>query len=208
MFPSLYEYHVLGIIHNVRKYKLNEISIISIDNGNTAAILPFAQQEMVHSIMSGVDPALLRHLNENLGQLFYNFSDLINKIIDNYELDIRLDKNSIDAFNEVGKGISEELSSSLEEFQQNEYINPILGMVSMLPKDDLAFMAEALVNITSFKRKITIDAETVGGPIDVAIISKNDGFVWIRRKHYFNPDLNHNYFNRKREACEYVLKDR
>jgi len=46
--------------------------------------------------------------------------------------------------------------------------------------------------------------ETVGGPIDVAVISKGDGFVWIKRKHYFRPELNHcffrNYF-REDESC-------
>lgn len=41
---------------------------------------------------------------------------------------------------------------------------------------------------------------TVGGPIDVAIISKGDGFIWIKRKHYFKKELNpqffEGYFNR------------
>jgi hypothetical protein len=32
--------------------------------------------------------------------------------------------------------------------------------------------------------------ETVAGPIDVAVISKGDGFIWIKRKHYFSPELN------------------
>jgi hypothetical protein len=29
---------------------------------------------------------------------------------------------------------------------------------------------------------VSLDAETVGGPIDVAVISKCDGFVWVKRK--------------------------
>lgn len=55
-------------------------------------------------------------------------------------------------------------------------------------------MAESLVNLTSFKRRITAEMETVGGPIDVAVISKGDGFVWIKRKHYFEKDLNPGFF--------------
>jgi len=51
-------------------------------------------------------------------------------------------------------------------------------------------MAEALVNLTSFKRRFSFDAETVGGPVDVAVLCKGDGFVWIKRKHYFKPELN------------------
>ena len=54
-------------------------------------------------------------------------------------------------------------------------------------------MAESLVNLTMFKQKVSMHAETVGGPIDVAIISKGDGFVWIKRKFYFNKELNPKY---------------
>jgi hypothetical protein len=68
--------------------------------------------------------------------------------------------------------------------------DPIVEIVNHLPKEELADMAEALVNLTSFKRHVTHHAETVGGPIDVATISRGDGFIWIKRKHYFTPDLN------------------
>jgi len=51
-------------------------------------------------------------------------------------------------------------------------------------------MAESLVNLTKFKRRVSKEQETVGGPIDVAVITKGDGFVWIKRKHYFQPELN------------------
>ena len=36
--------------------------------------------------------------------------------------------------------------------------------------------------------------ETVGGPVDVVFISKGDGLIWMKRKHYFNPDLNAHFF--------------
>ena len=67
-------------------------------------------------------------------------------------------------------------------------------MVTVLPKDELVAMAEALVNLTAFKRRITESRETVGGPIDVAVISKGDGFIWVKRKHYFPPELNQHFF--------------
>jgi hypothetical protein len=54
----------------------------------------------------------------------------------------------------------------------------------------MAAMAESLVHITSLRRRISLNAETVGGPIDVALISKGDGLVWIKRKHYFDSELN------------------
>jgi hypothetical protein len=54
----------------------------------------------------------------------------------------------------------------------------------------LAHLAESLVELTSLHRRVSRDIETVGGPIDVAIISKSDGFVWVKRKFYFDPKYN------------------
>ncbi|MFV9630695.1 MAG: hypothetical protein ACNYWM_06465 [Methanosarcinales archaeon] len=83
------------------------------------------------------------------------------------------------------------------------YTDPVTSVVSMLPKDELAAMAEALVNLTFFKRKVSMETETVGGPIDVAVISKGDGFIWIKKKHYFKPELNPQFFaNYYREEIE------
>ena len=83
---------------------------------------------------------------------------------------------------------------SLASPPSQNYVMPAVRVVSILPKDELAAMAEALVNLTSFKRKVSMQSETVGGPIDVVVISKGDGFVWIKRKHYFKPDLNSQFF--------------
>ena len=74
--------------------------------------------------------------------------------------------------------------------QQGRYFSPVRETIAVLPKDELAAMAEAFVNLTKFRRRVTPVAETVSGPIDVAVITKGDGFVWIRRKHYFAPDIN------------------
>lgn len=78
--------------------------------------------------------------------------------------------------------------------EAKKYVGPVIDIVADLPKEDLATMAESLVNLTSFKRRISREAETVGGPIDEAVISKGDGFIWIKRKHYFSRDLNPYFF--------------
>ena len=80
--------------------------------------------------------------------------------------------------------------ATIEKHKRERNVDPVLDAVEFLPKDELASMAEALVNLTSFKRRVTLDAETVGGPIDVAVISKGDGFIWVKRKHYFEIDIN------------------
>ena len=82
----------------------------------------------------------------------------------------------------------------MSNYRQERFIQPVVRIVEGLPQSDLAAMAESLVNLTSFRRHVTPDAETVGGPIDVAVISRGDGFVWIKRKHYFQPELNPHFF--------------
>jgi hypothetical protein len=86
------------------------------------------------------------------------------------------------------------LQKDVEYYIREMHVKPIIDMVKVLPKEELAAMAESLVNLTAFKRRMSNELETVGGPIDVAVISKGDGFVWIKRKHYFDPDLNHQFF--------------
>ena len=80
---------------------------------------------------------------------------------------------------------------------REKFTSPIVNIVASLPKDELANMAETLVSMTSFMRRVSSNLETVGGPIDVAVISKKDGFVWIDRKHYFNKEQNYHFFNEK-----------
>ncbi len=49
-------------------------------------------------------------------------------------------------------------------------------------------MAEALVNLTAFRARMSVEEiETVGGPIDVAVISKGEGFVWVKHKDLVKP---------------------
>ncbi len=70
-------------------------------------------------------------------------------------------------------------------------------MIFLMPKQDLAVLAQELINLTSVKRRFSSGRESVGGPIDVAVISRTDGFVWVRRKHYFEREFNPRYFYRK-----------
>lgn len=39
-----------------------------------------------------------------------------------------------------------------------------------------------------------MEQESVGGPIDLAVISKYDGFIWLKRKYYFDKELNPQFF--------------
>lgn len=106
-------------------------------------------------------------------------------------------KKLLKKLTKAGHEAFQAMSGQLQQIRQVYYVDPVTELVDSLPKDELAAMAEALVNLTSLKRRFSPDAETVGGPIDVAVISRGDGFVWIKRKHYFPAELNPSYYARK-----------
>ncbi len=191
-FPSLVSFFIEAIINNKLKYKQDEEKNYNISVINTAAIIPFAQSEMVATFMEGIDPMLNRILEGYLSELFKkypeNIADSVTKL-DSTERE-RLKNKLI----KVGSDILEDFMKEMKGYRDKNHVSPIINAVSALPKDELAAMAESLVNLTSFKRKISMEAETVGGPIDVAVISKGDGFVWIKRKHYFKAELNPYFF--------------
>src|SRR3984893_609795 len=61
------------------------------------------------------------------------------------------------------------------------YSEPFMRAVATLPRQDLAKMAEVLVNLTAFLMQMRMSkAEPVTLPVDVAILSKGDGIIWAK----------------------------
>ena len=71
----------------------------------------------------------------------------------------------------------------------------ILNSIEHLSLPELAVMAETFVNAESFKKRMTSESESVWWPIDVAVASKVDWFIWIKRKHYFDSEINPHFIN-------------
>jgi hypothetical protein len=59
-----------------------------------------------------------------------------------------------------------------------------------MPIQDAIDLAEFLVDTAIRFSRFTPGASTVGGPIESAAITKHEGFKWVRRKHYYSPELN------------------
>ena len=184
--PALVEFHVYGVMGGVLRRRPNGER--NVTDHNHALVLPFAQREMVDLFMSGVDPQLREAYTSVLRTIATSLPVHLAKLAS-------MTSNGVsEHFGSIGQELFERYNDELTGHIQDHHVLPILDAVSALPIGELGVMAETLVNLTSFKRRVTLDAETVGGPIDTAVISKGDGLVWIRRKHYFDPKLNHHFF--------------
>lgn len=184
IFPTMYGVACVGRLLGHMKLSKDKPRIISAAHERRVHIAAFAQKEMVHRYMEGIDPHYADYLHQAVNQL-------VERVVD----DLTAKSGRRPAQREKAKRAALRMVADLEQkaqqFRYKNYVSPLLDIVSVLPKEELAELAGALVNITSTKRKFAMEAETVGGPVDVAVISKGDGFIWIRRKHYFKPELNH-----------------
>jgi hypothetical protein len=59
-----------------------------------------------------------------------------------------------------------------------------------MPIQDAVEVAEFLVRTQIEFSRFQVGAQVVGGPIEIATITKHEGFKWVARKHFFTKDLN------------------
>ena len=201
IFPVLESFLVEIKIDNYLKHKKNEEECATINSQTSAVIRPFAQREMVSTFMTGAAPHYHSTIDRDMEYLCTFYLQILVESIDyeNKNEKEKLEKH----LKKIGKTVLEKYRDKLKVYRKEHYIDPIMQVVHGLPKDELAAMAESLINLTSFKRRVSMEEETVAGPIDVAVISKGDGFIWIKRKHYFEPELNQQFFaNYYKEAIK------
>jgi hypothetical protein len=187
-FPSIVEYSTDGIVDTT--IKLVRKSITNITKEKSSCVRSFAQHDMVQSFMSGINGDLASVVFETFGDAM---SDLTDAILDKYGTRKSKTASERAKIKTAVAKQAESVSEELWRFSHDNYVRPVIDMVALLPKDEMANLAESLVALTSLKRRVSKELETVGGPIDVAVISKGDGFIWIKRKHYFSRELNHHF---------------
>lgn len=185
--PSLRSYRFAGCAYQLDTS--DKWFDVDISDELPAWIQPFAQSDVAEAFLHGRAP---------------DFSDVAANAVKGYLNDLLpgfppdTPAESIGAFEAMRDDLVSDLRKKLAEYSQHAHYWPLIFTVASAPKDELSKIAEALVNITSLKRRVTSDKETVGGPVDVAVISKGDGLIWTQRKHYFdeklNPHFMRNYF--------------
>ncbi len=187
-FPTL----VAIEVHFMAKKKLKyyEIRKEKIGLNKPAAICPFAQtQEMEHFLLGSSAQNKQGMLDLVRGSLQGLRQKIAGMVGIPQELAQQILSDSDDDY-------IDDLAIAFRSASDLLLLEPLLQSVAVLPKEDLAEMAESLIHLTYLKRRISNQAETVGGAVDVAVITKGDGFIWLKRKQYFQPQLNRHFFDK------------
>ncbi len=106
-----------------------------------------------------------------------------------------------EAINRIVNGYSQFLGNALVDIGlEEEKLDSVLAHIEMhtraplispaMPVQDAIALADFLVDVTKRYVRFLPGADTVGGDTDICVITKHEGFKWVRRKHYFDTRLN------------------
>ncbi len=187
IFPSYQSFEVKDMLLSHLRYSAAKQG--KIDFEVRGAIEPFAQTESMRAFLDGVDPRFQATLFSFIEKALDQYPDAVFKRIEPYLGDDQREKIRNELLDLKETKVTKQLALFRSKWR-GDFVKPMLEVVSILPKDELASMAESLVFLSSLKKKVSLDVDTVMEPIDVAVVSKRDGFIWVKRKMYYPANLN------------------
>jgi hypothetical protein len=176
-FPSLINLETDGVIAGRLAVSPRSRSHITVDH--PADVLPFAVRNVMISMVHGVDPSFLDYS-------LTVFRDLIRANGDRLINEFAKSETEKRRLHSENAAMSDDFISIfldyLRDYIQDMHLGPFASTLQGMPPDEMAWLAESLVHLTSVKMRMSLGPEGVGGPVDTAVITKREGFKWVKRK--------------------------
>ena len=185
LFPSLVAVTVCEGYDRRVNYHIRPEDIVCISDDRPVAICPFAQKDVIRSVLRGLHRGCSDPIVNAFDQLFSPyFGDVFTPSLDEegpgFEFNEMLSEVRVDDLkSKLGRDGTRMLNKNQRAWEKTLEDSDLESMASL---------ADSLIDLTGFHRILTFSQEGVGGPVDVAVISKNDGFTWIRRKSWYHKD--------------------
>lgn len=186
-YPSLVSTVVFEGFDNRVNYHIRPEDIICISDENPVAICPFAQKDVIKSLLRGLHADYYRLVVDAMRDTCSPFENNI--------FDIDEDDKEFENFNFVDfqMMLHDIKIDDLDRMFLNanvRYLNKKQRKWEKNLKDydllAMAALAQSLIDLTGFHRILTFSQEGVGGPVDLAVITKNEGFTWLSRKSWYH----------------------
>lgn len=184
IFPGMIEYECAGLISGTAI--VSRLRSQEIDHNQPAGLSAFAQTGMADTFQLGFSEDVYGAFMTALRECSPAFAA---GICEKAGVNIGV----IDDLDERSRAFAKSISEAVFERARRDHSFPLKQVLGFLPVDEMAELAETLVNLQSLKEKVTKPSASVGGPVDVAIITRNEGLVWVKRKKFFEADQNLRY---------------
>lgn len=147
------------------------------DTGKDGSVLiPQGQADVIRTFAWGISPAMIKTVRKLMMSMLSAYHHAVLDCLDESEVHCsqleELDRNEYcqKAIDRLDKKIDDNASDNF------------LDVVESYGPESLAQTAEDLVSVAELASRTSGDTESVQGPIDVAVITKVDGFRWVKRK--------------------------
>jgi hypothetical protein len=119
--------------------------------------------------------------DEECGVVWYGQPEAITRLVLGFGTDITT---------ALEKGLGVPAAQVEQAVQQIREHTEVTLWHPAMPVQDAIDVAEFLVDLTVHFHRFLPGAPIVGGPIEIAAITKHEGFKWIRRKYYYDREIN------------------
>uniref|UniRef100_UPI00404783FE hypothetical protein n=1 Tax=Roseivirga sp. TaxID=1964215 RepID=UPI00404783FE len=121
IYPSLISVNISMVVDNRLRFYINQNKCASISNENNGAVCPFAQTDVIDTLLSGIDPslddiylknfdALLKKYNEAILDSIGDTNPLLSQQIQNLNTEV-----IVNNFNDLNQQSKRELYNSINE---------------------------------------------------------------------------------------------
>lgn len=171
-----------GYAHRVN-YSIAPEDIVYINEDRPVAICPFAQDDVMKAILQGIHEKWSENAFKALDEMTGAMDSVAYKMVPEEEAGYlcgylcSVDVEDLkDRFYKEGWRLNEDRTREWER------------CLERYTPEDLAVIADSLIDLTGLHRALTFQQEGVGGIVDLAVITKGEGFKWLRRKGWYHRD--------------------
>jgi hypothetical protein len=178
-YPVVVTYLLSAIVGGI--VKRTQASIDEIDTEIRSKIRMFADSEVTHAFIRGIDFGLERRVYGAMRAMLQGVVDQVvgafpgANAAEREQVRNRMQGELVPQYLDAFRGM-------IGDYQQQAYINPVLRVLEIAARPELAETAKELVSLNVFKKRIMAQKQTVGGAIDVAVISRDAGFQWYTKQ--------------------------
>jgi len=149
------------------------------DNDPIFAIHPLGQTSAINLFLRGAEHEMVEVAAnaavEQVGALRTKLGEVVGE-------EVASSTSFHEAFDSAVNQMMTSIGESVWDDSEQRYVDPLRLAIAGLPLATLADVARSLVELQALRQTTTAEQSTVGGPIDVAIISRAGGFGWVRHK--------------------------
>lgn len=148
----------------------------------TAGYSPEADEAQLFALELGPDgrSTTTEVLAGTTGAQWWGQPEAIARILTGLSLDTATALTNLGVDDTQAEGLTQAVRSQVAA----QFVSPAM------PIQDAIELAEFLVYATVQYVRFTPGNPTVGGPIDIATVTKHEGFKWVARKHFYEAKLN------------------